>query len=214
MRSALGSRDRALLGRASAVIGIDEVGRGPLAGPVVIGGVAWSTIPEKPEVADSKVMTPSGRERADRWIRRTCDDWVVIEVWPGLIDELNILEATRLAMRTAAAVLARSGAAVIVDGVALPGVAETVIAENRADARFFCVAAASIVAKVHRDRLMTALAAAHPAWSWERNKGYGTKEHRQALDLIGRSFLHRASFSWRPVTPGSSGSLGTPDGSG
>jgi len=198
---ALGGRDRRLLRRARRIVGIDEVGRGALAGPVVVCGAAWTTIPDNPSIQDSKTVPPRRREEAAAWVKASCADWAVVEIWPGLIDSLNILGATRLAMRAVAARLAGDGAVVVVDAVPLETAGVEVLAEAGADARYFSVAAASIVAKVHRDRLMTRLAARHGSWAWEKNKGYGTRDHRLALTAVGSSFLHRKSFCWRPVLP-------------
>jgi ribonuclease HII len=146
-------------------------------------------------------MTGRQRERASAWIRKSCEAWVVVEIWPALIDRFNILGATRLAMRTAARSLSRDRTAVVVDAVRLDVDGVDARCETKADERYFCVASASIVAKVHRDRIMVELASRYHGWGWERNKGYGTEEHRGAMDVIGQSFLHRKSFHWRRVLP-------------
>ena len=201
MSHSLGARDRELLSNHSLIVGIDEVGRGSLAGPVVVGAVGFSAIPEHPDIKDSKQLSPRQRERLSDWVREHAESWLAIEVWPELIDRLNILEATRLAMSTAGTELAKAGAVVVTDAVAvsIPGVA--CHSPRRADSSFFCVASASIVAKTYRDELMTALALRHDRWEWQNNKGYGTQKHRIALDRFGRSFLHRRSFAWSPVLP-------------
>ncbi len=199
MSETLGGRDRHLLRRARRVVGIDEVGRGPLAGPVVVAGVGWSRIPRHPQVRDSKSISSSIRRRVARWIRRESDSWVVVEVWPEVIDEVNILRATRIAMEAVCRHLYGERTIVVVDGVRLDARGDELIVENRADSRYFCVASASILAKVHRDDVMTRLAERYTHWGWERNMGYPTLEHRRALDLHGRSHLHRKSFKWCPV---------------
>jgi ribonuclease HII len=197
----LGDLDRELLLCASDLIGIDEVGRGCLAGPVVAAAVRFNRIPDLPGVRDSKTLTSRQRERAAGAIRETCSGWTAVEVWPVLIDRLNILQATRVAMTAAAGRLAGTGSKVVVDAVELLDADLDAQSPKAADASFFVVAAASILAKVHRDRLMSELADRHRPWGWQRNKGYGTLEHRRALTEHGRSHLHRRSFSWAPVLP-------------
>jgi len=198
---ALGWRDRQLLRTASRVVGIDEVGRGCLAGPVVVGGFACERVPRRPEVQDSKTVSRSRREWCEQWARSHGNQWAVVEVWVDLVDRLNILEATRAAMRTVARTLATDDSVVVVDGVDLGLERPRVLSLPRADARFFSVAAASILAKVHRDRLMAELAGRYPRWGWERNVGYPTSEHRRAVSEHGVTFLHRRSFRCVPAGP-------------
>jgi ribonuclease HII len=124
-----------------------------------------------------------------------------VEIWPELIDRLNILEAVRLAMGSALTVLADDATIAVVDHVAIEVSPCPVRSQPRADATYFCVAAASILAKVHRDRVMESLDRIQPEWGWARNKGYGTEEHRRALQRNGRSYLHRRTFRWAPVLP-------------
>ncbi len=200
-RRPLGSRDRALLKNARQIIGIDEVGRGCLAGPVVVCGVAFRRIPRNPLVRDSKRLSPRRRLEVAEWIRASCDGWLLTEVWVELIDRVNILEATRLAMRATARTLSSADSIVVIDHVDPGEISCPVHAVPAADDSFFSVAAASIVAKVHRDHLMADLGLRYPSWSWKSNKGYGTREHRQALQQSGPSFLHRKSFGWSPVLP-------------
>jgi ribonuclease HII len=193
-----------LLESASAIIGVDEVGRGSLAGPVVVSAVAFTEIPDHPGVRDSKRLTPRRREEIALWVREHCRTWVAVEVWVEVIDRINILEATRLAMRAAVKTIAVPQAAVVTDGVRLGELEADLqqsLSPSKADATYFCVAAASIVAKVYRDRLMVELAEKHPHWYWQRNKGYGTAEHRLVLGQVGAGFLHRGSFSWSRVLP-------------
>jgi len=197
----LGGLDRQLLENAEQIIGVDEVGRGSLAGPVVVAGVGWRVIPDESGIRDSKRLTGRQREKAAVWVKETCSRWLVVEIWPDLIDRLNILGATRLAMRAITTSLVEEGSVVVVDAVDLGDPRLPARSEIRADGRYFSVASASIVAKVYRDRLMERCARSYGLWAWERNKGYGTKEHRAALDVHGRSFMHRRSFNWRPVLP-------------
>lgn len=197
----LGGRDRRILARADSVVGVDEVGRGCLAGPVVVCAAEFDRIPSSDLVRDSKVLSPARRLRAAEWIRGVCVSWVVLEVWPELIDRVNILEATRLAMRSCVAALARPGVEVVVDHLDIGEVGAPVHSFVRADSEFFSVAAASILAKVHRDGVMAELSVRDDRWHWSRNKGYGTLEHRQAIGVFGRSYLHRRSFRVSPVLP-------------
>jgi ribonuclease HII len=198
---ALGDRDRRELSGAGSIIGVDEVGRGALAGPVVVCAAAFSVIPDDPEVRDSKLMSAVARRRVMHRLVASEMRWAVCEVWVELVDRLNVLEATRLAMRAAASALATAEDVVVADHVDPGPLVCRVMSPNRADRDFFSVAAASIVAKVHRDRVMEELSVRHPLWQWHRNKGYGTPEHRRALQISGPGALHRRSFRWSPVLP-------------
>ena len=197
----LGSKDREILRDAEAIIGVDEVGRGALAGPVVVCAVSFPTIPMDPGIRDSKQLTEKRRDEAASRLRASGVRWAMCEVWVELIDNLNILEATRLAMRAAAAVLATTAAVVVTDHVDPGDLGCRVLSPTRADCEYFSVAAASILAKVHRDRIMVDLGAEQPQWGWHRNKGYGTTGHRRALGIYGPGALHRRSFQWSPVLP-------------
>jgi ribonuclease HII len=197
----LGSKDREILLDAEMVIGVDEVGRGALAGPVVVCAAAFHEIPDDNEVRDSKLLTSRRRESIASRLRVCGARWVVCEIWPVLIDRINILEATRLAMAAAARSLATPRSVVITDYVDPGDVGCRVLSLKRADRDYFSVASASIVAKVHRDRVMVDLGRQDPRWEWERNKGYGTVAHRRALQKLGPGLLHRRSFGWSPVLP-------------
>ena len=197
----LGSRDREILQGASAIIGVDEVGRGALAGPVVVCAATFEEIPDDNDVQDSKLLTPRRRQEVAARLRKSRVRWVICEVWPELIDRINILEATRLAMASTARSLATGGAVVVTDHVDPGDLGCRVLSPKKADRDFYCVAAASVLAKVHRDRLMVELGARDPRWDWQCNKGYGTRAHRRALQKHGPGVLHRLSFSWSPVLP-------------
>ncbi len=198
-RVALGARDRRLLAQADAVIGVDEVGRGALAGPVVVCAARFAAIPRDVGIQDSKQLTANQRESALARLSGLGVRWAVCEVGPAVIDRINILEATRLAMRAAALALAVPSDAVITDHLDPGDLGCRVLSPAGADREYFCVAAASIIAKVHRDRIMTVLGRRDPRWGWERNKGYGTAEHRAALERWRPTCHHRLSFSWTPV---------------
>jgi ribonuclease HII len=114
---------------------------------------------------------------------------------PARIDAVNVLEATREAMRSALLALRPAPDCAVADALALPGLPFPVVSETHADERYVCVAAASILAKVVRDARMARLAGRHPGYGWERNRGYGTQEHLEALRRIGPSPCHRRSFA-------------------
>ena len=187
---------------APLVIGVDEAGRGPLAGPVVAAAVVLGeAVPSG--LADSKVLSAKRRAVLDEAIRASCG-WAVAVVEPDEIDRLNIFQATMEAMtrcvRDLAAQLPGPPEVVLIDGNQTPA---RRCGEWRWPARAIvggdgiepAISAASIIAKEWRDRLMIAAAAAHPHYGWERNKGYGTAEHMAALQTHGPSPLHRRSFA-------------------
>ncbi|MFC0203061.1 ribonuclease HII [Novosphingobium soli] len=184
------------------VIGVDEAGRGPLAGPVVAGAVVLCK-PRPAGLDDSKKLSAVRRGELEATIKRRCL-WAVGVVGVDEIDALNIFGATMLAMtRAVQALCEKLGDApceVLVDGNLTPRGRRQ---EWRWDARAIvggdaiepCISAASIIAKEHRDRLMRDLALAHPHYGWERNAGYGTPEHLAALRLHGPTEHHRRSFA-------------------
>ena len=186
--------ERAAFARgATRVAGIDEVGRGPLAGPVMAAAVVLDPMRIPPGLRDSKQLTAARREVLAREIF-ACAEVSIAHATVQEIDRLNILQASLLAMERAAA----GGGAVwhLIDGNRLPtgliGRAEWIV---RGDARSLSIAAASIVAKVTRDRLMVDLAQQHPGYGWERNAGYPTLEHLTALRKLGVTPAHRRSFA-------------------
>jgi ribonuclease HII len=197
----LGAEDRVLLRDADDLIGVDEVGRGALAGPVVIGAVRITGFEEHPFVRDSKKLSRGRREQAAAWLRSQCDGWVVLEIWPETIDRFNILEATRRGMTAAVQSLCGPGSIVVTDAVSLTMDGLRVKSPVRADDRYFAVAAASILAKVHRDRLMVGLDCGRPDWGWKTNVGYPTAHHRKTLEKHGASYVHRRTFRVKPMLP-------------
>lgn len=190
-----GALDAALAQRYGLVAGVDEVGRGSLAGPVMVAAVILGNIGTLTGIDDSKRVSPARRERLAPLIRECAISWTIARREPGEIDRLNILRATVEAMKEAILLLDPAPGCVVVDALNLEGLAVPVVAEPRADGRYVCVAAASIVAKVARDQLMTELAQCYPAYGWERNKGYPTPAHLAALRRLGPSPLHRRSFA-------------------
>jgi ribonuclease HII len=175
------------------ISGIDEVGRGPLAGPVVAAAVI---LPERSAIAgidDSKKLSAKRRETLNAAIR---DEAVAIGIGvvdPETIDAMNILEATKLAMTDAVAQLAPQPDLLLIDALKLPSQIP-VQAVVHGDARCYCIGAASIVAKVYRDRLMQGYARIYPEYDFEHNMGYGTAAHIEALRACGPTPIHRRSF--------------------
>jgi ribonuclease HII len=190
-----GALDQALCRRYGLVAGVDEVGRGALAGPVVVAAVALGPECSLSGLDDSKRVTPRRRERLSPEIRERAVTWALAQREVDDIDRLNILGATVAAMKEAVGALSPAPGCVIVDAVKLSDLGMPVVAEPRADSRYLCVAAASIVAKVARDSMMVLLAREYPGYGWERNKGYATAEHLAALRRLGPSPLHRRSFA-------------------
>ena len=178
------------------VAGIDEAGRGPWAGPVVAAAVILDPRRIPAGLDDSKKL-PAAR-------RQALHDELMVSARTGIgaagvdeIDRLNILEATMLAMSRALAALPVPPAHALVDGTRAPLFACPATTVVKGDARCLSIAAASIIAKVTRDRLMADLARSFPGYGWERNAGYGTPEHRRALECLGLTPHHRRSF--RPI---------------
>lgn len=190
-----GALDAALQARHGMIAGVDEVGRGALAGPVTVAAVVLDPAWPVAGLDDSKRLTPRRRERLAEEIRERAAGWAVVHRSAAQIDRVNILEATRSAMVEAVLALTCAPGLVVSDAVVLPGLAVPVVAEPRADSRYLCVAAASILAKVARDAAMVRLARTHPGYGWESNKGYPSPAHLEALRLLGISALHRRSFA-------------------
>jgi ribonuclease HII len=181
-----------------AVAGVDEVGMGPLAGPVVAAAVILPARADLPGLDDSKRLDPRARERLAAAIRSQAVAFAVAEVDPAEVDRLNVHRAGLEAMRRAVLALAAPPDHVLVDARTIPGLTVPQSAIVCGDAREAPIAAASIVAKVHRDALMCRLDAAHPGYGFARHKGYPTAEHLEALRRLGPCGLHRRSFA--PVT--------------
>ncbi len=175
------------------IVGVDEAGRGPLAGPVVAGAVILCN-GGIAGLADSKCLSARRREALDSEIKARCR-WAIGEASVAEIDDINILQATLLAMTRAVEALGVDPSKVLVDGNRLPKWRYVATAVVRGDAIHPCISAASIVAKQHRDRMMVAAARDYPGYGWERNMGYGTAQHLAALRQIGATPLHRTSFA-------------------
>jgi ribonuclease HII len=176
------------------IVGVDEAGRGPLAGPVVAAAIILCATGCPRGIDDSKKLTAEARDALHARLVKTCAFGVgIVEVED--IDRLNIYHATMLAMSRAVDALGVAPGMVLVDGNALPKWSHPATAIVSGDALCRSIAAASIIAKVTRDRLMADYDDLHPGYGWRRNKGYGTAEHRAALTRLGPSPLHRRSFA-------------------
>ena len=175
--------------------GVDEAGRGPLAGPVVAAAVILDDEHPIAGLADSKVISEKKRERLFDEIRAKALCCCVAEATVEEIDRLNILQATLLAMRRAVEGLRLKPAKVLVDGNRLPILKVPAEAIVKGDAKVPAISAASILAKVHRDRLCQTMHEQYPGYGFATHKGYGTQEHLDALHSLGPSPWHRLSFA-------------------
>ena len=176
------------------ICGIDEVGRGPLAGPVVAGAVILPKNCEILYLNDSKQLSAEKREQLYDIILEHAVAVGIGIVSPQRIDEINILQATYEAMRQAIEKLNPQPAVLLNDAVRIPQVAIQQVPIIKGDAKSVSIAAASIVAKVTRDRMMEQYEEVFPGYGFARNKGYGSKEHIEALQTIGPTAIHRRSF--------------------
>ena len=182
--------------------GCDEAGRGCLAGPVVAAAVILPLRARIPGLDDSKKLTAAKRDALRPLIEQHALAWAVVAVEPAEIDNLNILRASFVAMHRAIAALRERPHHLLIDGnrfVPYPGIPHTCFVKG--DGRFRSIAAASILAKTHRDELMTRLHDEHPEYNWAINKGYPTEDHRAALDRIGPCIHHRRSFRLNYAEP-------------
>ena len=189
----------------SHVCGVDEAGRGPLAGPVYAAAVILDRRRRIVGLADSKVLRAQQREELALEIRERAIGWSVASASVEEIDALNILQASLLAMRRAVEQLALPPERVLVDGIHRPQVAFPVRTVVDGDAKIKAISAASILAKVFRDAEMLALHQVHPQYGFDRHKGYSTAGHLSALRLHGVSIVHRRSFEPVRVLLGKSG---------
>lgn len=180
------------------VAGVDEVGRGCLAGPVTAGAVILDPVRHIAGLADSKLLTAAARERLFEEIARNAVAWRVISIDPAEIDRINIHQATLRAMQRAVLALSPLPDAVLVDAFRIPDLPMAQRGVVGGDRRSAAIAAASIMAKVTRDRAMRALHATDPRYGFDRHKGYATADHLAAVARFGYSVQHRRSF--RPPT--------------
>ena len=180
---------------------MDEAGRGCLAGPVIAAAVLWPEDLRVDGLTDSKALNALRREHLRDELERILPEhhWAIGSASPEEIDDINILQATYLAMHRAIAQLKPQPGMLLIDGNRFKpyeGIAYR--CEIKGDARFQSISAASIFAKTERDRIMKAAHAQYPEYAWDRNKGYPSPGHKAALAQHGTTPLHRKSFKWRP----------------
>lgn len=181
------------------IAGVDEAGRGSLAGPVVAAAVVVDSRCAVPGVDDSKQLTAPERERLAAVIRRQALGFAVVAVDPDVIDRINILEATRRAMVEALCSLEPCPDCAVIDAVPLSGLRFPCFPVIRGDSISYAIASASILAKVERDRMMVELDRRYPQYGFAVHKGYGVPEHLAALRAYGPCPTHRLTY--RPVVP-------------
>ena len=195
MTAAIGTGGAARGATVRLVAGVDEAGRGPLAGPVVAAAVILDPAVRIVGLGDSKQLSPGRRDDLDLEIRRRAVCCAVARVDVDIIDAVNILQATMQAMRKAVERLDPAPHEVLVDGNRSPVLHCAVRAVVRGDSTVPAISAASILAKVARDREMMEMDRRYPEYGFARNKGYGTRAHRDALLRYGPTPIHRLSFA-------------------
>ena len=181
------------------IAGIDEVGRGPLAGPVVAGAVIISPKSEKSwisQIRDSKELTVKKREKLAAIIKEEAIAWGLGMVSPEEIDNCGILQATRMAMKMAVEQLSKAPQFLLIDAMKLPDIKLPQRPIVRGDKLCLSIACASIVAKVTRDSIMADFDVSYPGYGFGKHKGYGTREHILNLQKLGPCPIHRRSFTW------------------
>lgn len=176
------------------IIGIDEAGRGPLAGPVVVAGVIFDENIEILGIDDSKKISEKRREELYEEILQKALAYKIVEVDAEKIDEINILEATKYGVCQIVNNINIKPDLVLVDALKDLNITEKYISVIKGDATSYSIAAASILAKVYRDRKMKEIAKIYPEYEFEKHKGYGTKLHYEKLKMYGLSDIHRKSF--------------------
>ncbi|WP_034408008.1 ribonuclease HII [Deinococcus murrayi] len=176
------------------VAGVDEAGRGAWAGPVTVAAVILPGSAQEYPFRDSKQLTAAGREALAAEVRRVAVAWAVEHAWPEEIERLNILGATHAAAARALARLDPAPQALLTDYLRLR-TPLPLLAPPKADALSYSVAAASLLAKTERDRVMADLDAAHPGYGFAAHKGYGAPGHRAALERLGVSAVHRRGYA-------------------
>lgn len=177
------------------VCGVDEVGRGPLAGPVVCAAVIMPPDDLIDGVDDSKKLAPSRRRELAEKIKQKAVAWAICRVEPQVIDRINILQATRLCMKNAVESLKIPPDFVLTDGNMTLDICVPQKSIIKGDASCYCIGAASVIAKVERDALMAEYAAVYPGYGFEKNAGYGTAAHIDAIRRLGLTPIHRRSFT-------------------
>jgi ribonuclease HII len=191
----LALRTRLVAAGARRVAGVDEVGVGPLAGPVVAAAVVLPECPRLPGLDDSKRLPRDARERLAQEILAQAEAVSVAEIWVEEIDRRNIYQASLLAMQRAVEALDPRPDHVLVDARRIPGIVAAQTPIVGGDGLDASIAAASIVAKVHRDAIMARLDGEYPGYGFGRHMGYATAEHLRALRRLGACPIHRRSFT-------------------
>ena len=188
------------------IVGLDEVGRGAFAGPLVVGAVVYKKgfkITKEVRINDSKKLTKLQREKADRWIRKNALGYAICEISAKRVDSWGISKMTYSGFRGVVKTLQdRIGTRVdylLIDAIYIPYTRGLPVAQKQqaiihGDARSFTIASASIVAKVYRDKLMAALGKRYKKYHWDQNKGYGTLKHRKSIKKFGLTKYHRRTF--------------------
>jgi ribonuclease HII len=178
------------------IAGVDEVGRGPLAGPVVVASVILNPDVDIPGITDSKKLTDKRRDVLFDLIIAAAIDYEIVRLDHHEIDRLNILQATMEGMRRSINQLSTMPTLALIDGNRVPhGVEVPMQAIIKGDAKESCIGAASILAKVTRDREMIEMDSKYPGYGFAKHKGYPTKQHLEAIELLGPCEIHRRSFS-------------------
>lgn len=180
--------------RITFLAGVDEAGRGPLAGPVIASAVIFKKSSFLEEINDSKKVSEKRREVLADWIKENAISYAYGIVDQSTIDEINILRATLLAMRMAVNNLSIKPHKIIIDGNRIFDSELPLLSVVKGDSKSFSIAAASILAKVKRDEIMKKYAEEFPEYDWHKNKGYGTKYHVNAIKKYGVTVLHRKTF--------------------
>ncbi len=177
------------------IAGIDEAGRGPLAGPVTAAAVILAEETYLPGLNDSKQLTARQRDALEERIKAEALAWAVADVDAATIDRINILQAARLAMAQAVAQLLITPQYLLTDATAIDiNLPQRSIIKG--DTLSVSIAAASVLAKTHRDRLMAGFELAYPGYGFAQHKGYGTRQHKEALGRLGPCPIHRRSFRY------------------
>ena len=190
--------ERALLSQGYTMIaGVDEVGRGPLAGPVVCAAVIMPLDDDALIVGvdDSKKLSEKKREQLAEEIKKRALAYTIVEVDEKTIDEINILEATKIGMKKAIETLAITPDVVLTDGNMTIDITHKQHSVVHGDALSYSIGAASIIAKVYRDKMMDEYAKTYPQYAFEKNKGYGTAAHIQGIKEYGLCPIHRRTFT-------------------
>lgn len=192
--SALYEFDRPLRSQYGCICGVDEAGRGPLAGPVCVAAVILGDGPVLEKLNDSKKLTEKCREELYPQIIAAAISYKVVMVGPEVIDEINILQATMKGMREAVEGLCPTPALALIDGNRCPPLAVPARAIVKGDGTSACIAAASVLAKVTRDRYMVELGKRYPQYQFDKHKGYPTRLHYELIEKYGIQDFYRKSF--------------------